>query len=377
MEFKFEIVKKSKKSKARVGKIHTPHGVINTPAFQAIGTQGSVKTMSPRDLNEIGAEIVLSNTYHLYLRPGHELIREAGGLHKFMNWEKPILTDSGGFQVFSLSQMRKVLDHGVEFTSHIDGTKHLLTPEKVLEIQTAFGSDIMMPLDECVPYPCDKRQAMDALEKTTRWARESKLKTPSGRVIQITSGRGQNSNFKTNPNQQIPTLFGIVQGSTYKDLRKRSAEEIGTIGFPGYGIGGLSVGEPQNEMLDMLNVVTDILPTDAPKHLLGVGFPDDIKQAVELGVDLFDCVIPTRLARHGTYISDEGKVSIRQNRFEKDWSPIDPTCDCYTCHNFSKAYIRHLFWAREILALQLLTIHNLRYYIRLMERIREAIAHDS
>jgi queuine tRNA-ribosyltransferase len=358
MEFKFEIVKKSKKSKARVGKLYTPHGVVNTPAFQAIGTQGSVKTMSPRDLNEIGAEIVLSNTYHLYLRPGHELIREAGGLHKFMNWEKPILTDSGGFQVFSLAHLRTITETGVEFTSHIDGTKHFLSPAKVLEIQTAFGSDIMMPLDECVPYPCDKQQATEALIKTTRWARESR----------------ENVERRTsNVERRGPTLFGIVQGSTYKDLRKRSAEEVRALGFPGYGIGGLSVGEPQNEMLEMLDIVTDTLPTDTPKHLLGVGFPDDIEKGVNLGVDLFDCVIPTRLARHGTYLSDEGKIGIRQNRFEKDFSPIDPTCDCYTCQNFTKAYIRHIFWAREILALHLLTIHNLRYYMRLMARLRAKI----
>jgi queuine tRNA-ribosyltransferase len=352
---KFEIIKKSSKSKARVGKLYTSHGIVNTPAFMPIGTQGTVKVMTMRDVVEIGAEIILSNTYHLYLRPGPDLIREAGGLHKFMNWGKPILTDSGGFQVFSLAGMRKVLEHGVEFTSHIDGSKHLLTPEKVLEIQTAFGSDIMMPLDECVPYPCDKATAEEALTRTTRWAKESK---------QI----AESSELKADG-----TLFGIVQGSTYKDLRKRSAEELAAIGFPGYGIGGLSVGEPQAEMFEMLDIVTDTLPQDRPKHLMGVGFPSDIMGAVELGADLFDCVIPTRLARHGTFLGYEGKTSIRLNKFEKDFSPIDPECDCYACRNFTRAYIRHLFWAREITAMHLLTIHNLRFYMRMMAKLREDI----
>jgi queuine tRNA-ribosyltransferase len=360
MPFKFEILKKSKKSKARVGKIHTPHGVVNTPVFLPVGTQGTVKTMSPRDLDEIGAEMVLSNTYHLLLRPGPELIREAGGLHKFMNWNKPILTDSGGFQVFSLAHMRKVTDEGVEFTSHVDGAKHFLTPERVLEIQTMFGSDIMMPLDECVPYPCEKKQAREAVERTTKWARESKSKL-------------QNPNLKINPKFKIPTLFGIAQGSTYKDLRQRSAREIAEIDFAGYAIGGLSVGEPQPEMFDMLDVVTDILPDDKPRHLMGVGYASDILGAVKLGADIFDCVIPTRLARHGSFLTYEGKTSIRLKDFEKDFSPIDPECDCYACKNFSKAYLRHLFWSREILAMQLLTIHNLRFYMRMLAKVREEI----
>jgi queuine tRNA-ribosyltransferase len=353
MTFRFEITKQSKRSKARIGKIHTAHGIINTPAFLPIGTQGAVKAMSPRDLNEIGAEIMLCNMYHLLLRPGTELIKEAGGLHRFINWNKPIFTDSGGFQVFSLTQMRKIHEDGVEFTSHIDGKKHYLTPQSVVETQLIFGSDIMMPLDECVPYPCEKKQAREALVKTTRWAGESKR-------IAVSSKQKAESG----------TLFGIVQGSTYLDLRKQSAQEIADIDFPGYAIGGLSVGEPQNAMLEMLDAVTDILPADTPKHLLGVGFPEDIIKAVELGVDTFDCVIPTRLARHGTFLSAEGRINIRHAKFEKDFSPLETACDCYACQNFSKAYIRHLFWAREILALQLLTIHNLRYYMRLMEKIR-------
>jgi queuine tRNA-ribosyltransferase len=349
--FKFEILKKSKKSKARVGRVHTPHGVINTPMFMPVGTQGTVKTMSPRELDEVGAEIILGNTYHLNLRPGPDLIKEAGGLHKFMNWNKPILTDSGGFQVFSLAHMRKITDEGVEFTSHIDGAKHFFTPEKVLEIQTAFGSDIMMPLDECVAYPCSKKEAVKALERTTKWAKKS------FRALSPTS----------------PTLFGIVQGSTYKDLRKRSAEEIGEIGFLGHAIGGLSVGEPQKDMFEMLDAVTDILPEDTPKHLMGVGYAQDILGAVKLGADLFDCVIPTRLARHGAFLTYEGKINIRQAKFERDFSPIDPECDCYACKNFTKAYIRHIFGAREILALHLLTIHNIRFFMRMLQKVREDI----
>lgn len=352
MSFKFEILKKSKKSKARVGKIYTPHGVVNTPMFMPVGTMATVKTMAPRNLEEIGAEIILSNTYHLLLRPGPELIKQAGGLHKFMNWNKPILTDSGGFQVFSLAHMRKVKDDGVEFTSHIDGEKHFLTPDSVIDVQKDFGSDIMMPLDECVAYPCDKKLAKKALERTTVWAKQSKK-----RLKDIAPA----------------VCFGIVQGSTYTDLRKESAKQIAEIDFPGYAIGGLSVGEPQKEMFEMLDAVTDILPDDKPRHLMGVGYASDILGAVKLGADVFDCVIPTRLARHGSFLTYQGKTSIRLADFEKDFTPIDPACDCYCCQNFSKAYIRHLFWAREILAMQLLTIHNLRFFMRMLAKVREEI----
>ena len=358
--FKFEILKKSKKSKARVGRLYTDHGIVETPNFMPVGTQGSVKTMSPRDLNEIGAQIILSNTYHLYLRPGHELIKEAGGLHKFMSWDNPILTDSGGFQVYSLAQNRKISEEGVEFKSHIDGSKHFFTPQKVIEIQTAFGSDIMMPLDECVPYPCDKKQAEEAVRRTTKWAKEAKSEI-------------RNPKFEANSKSQIPNLFGIVQGSTYPDLRKRSAEEIAEIGFPGYGIGGLSVGEPQEEMFAMLDILSGVMPEDKPKHLMGVGFASDILGAIDFGMDIFDCVIPTRLARHGSFLTLEGKTSIRNARFERDFTPIDPECDCYACKNFTRAYIRHLFWAREILSMQLLTIHNLRFFMRLLDKVRKDI----
>jgi queuine tRNA-ribosyltransferase len=354
MDYKFEITAKSKKTKARVGKVYTPHGIINTPAFMPIGTLGTVKAMTMRDINEIGADVILGNTYHLYLRPGQELIKEAGGLHKFIGWDKPILTDSGGFQVFSLAHMRKITEAGVEFTSHIDGTKHFFSPERVLDIQTTLGSDIMMPLDECVGYPCKKQEAEEAVTRTTRWARESKRIADSRKQI-------------------AGTLFGIAQGSTFKDLRKRSAEEIAALDFPGYAIGGLSVGEPQAEMFEMLDVVTDILPDKAPRHLMGVGYASDILGAIKLGADMFDCVIPTRLARHGSFLTYEGKTSIRLNKFEKDFTPIDPECDCYACKNFTRAYIRHLFWAREITAMHLLTVHNLRFFMRLMDKVRAEI----
>jgi len=368
MSFKFEILKKSAKSKARVGKLYTSHGIINTPAFLPIATQGAVKAISPRELDQIGAEIILGNSYHLYLRPGCAVIGEAGGLHKFMNWNKPILTDSGGFQVFSLAHMRKVTDAGVEFTSHIDGSKHFLTPQKVLEIQSVFGSDIMMPLDECVPYPCDRSVVEQAVRRTTQWAKESIL-TPS-----LADPRVSPSPSKMERGiKGARCLFGIVQGGTYKDLRKQSAEEIATLDFPGYAIGGLSVGEPQEEMLKMFDIVTDVLPEDKPRHLMGVGYASDILEAVKLGADIFDCVLPTRLARHGSFLTIEGKTSIRLNKFEKDFTPIDPACDCYACKNFTRAYIRHLFWAREILAMQLLTIHNLRFYMKLLEKTRQEI----
>jgi len=353
MSFKFEILKKSKKSRARVGRITTDRGIINTPIFMPVGTQATVKTMTPDALKEIGAEIILSNTYHLLLRPGPELIKEAGGLHKFMNWDKPILTDSGGFQIYSLAHMRKITDKGVEFTSHIDGKKHFLTPESVLDIQAAYGSDISMVLDECVELPSDRKTVEKAVRRTTEWARKSKI---------------QNQKSKQG------TLFGIVQGGCYPELRKRSAEEIAELDFAGNAIGGLSVGESQREMFDMIEVVNEILPEDKPRYLMGVGFPEDIKGAVERGCDMFDCVIPTRLARHGTFLTDEGRLSIRQTRFERDFTPLDTTCDCYACRNFTKAYIRHIFWAREILAMQLLTHHNLRYYMRTMEKIRNEIS---
>lgn len=353
----FEITCKSKKSKARTGKLHTAHGTIDTPAFMPVGTQGSVKAVTPEQVKDIGAQIILCNTYHLYLRPGIEVIKAAGGLHKFISWDGPILTDSGGYQVFSLSRLRKITDEGVTFNSHIDGSEHLLTPEKVIEIQAAFGSDIIMPLDECIHYPCSKPEALAAVEKTKIWANRSK-KTFS----QIKNSKQE--------------LFGIVQGGMFKDLRKRSAEDIQSIDLPGYGIGGLSVGEPKGMMIEMLGVSTDNLEYDKPKHLMGVGFPDDLEEAVKFGIDLFDCVMPTRLARHGAFLTKgtkHGREIIKNAKFEKDLSPLEPSCDCYACKKFTRAYIRHLFMAKEILAMTLMTIHNLRHIMRLMVAIREKI----
>ncbi len=363
----FDITHKSSKSKARTGKLKTAHGTIITPAFMPVGTQGSVKAVTPLQVSEIGAYIILCNTYHLYLRPGTEVIKAAGGLHKFINWDGPILTDSGGYQVFSLAKLRKITDHGVTFNSHIDGSEHLLTPEKVVEIQQIFGSDIMMPLDECVAYPSTKAEAMKALERTTLWATKSKS--------QIPTSKSQMNSKHQNPNEK-QFLFGIVQGGMYKDLRKRSAEEIRSLDFPGYGVGGLSVGEPKEMMLEMLQVSTSNLEYEKPKHLMGVGFPEDIEEAVKHGIDLFDCVIPTRLARHGAFFTAEGKSIIKNAKFEKDLSPLDPTCDCYACGSFSRAYIRHLFIAKEILALTLMTIHNLRYMMRKMQQLRSMINND-
>ena len=350
----FKITKKSSRSKARTGKLATPHGTIDTPAFMPVGTQGSVKAVTPDQVREAGAQIILCNTYHLYLRPGIKVIKAAGGLHEFINWKGPILTDSGGFQVFSLAKLRKVNDHGVTFNSHIDGAKVELTPEKVVEIQSVFGSDIMMPLDECAGYPSTKAEAKRALERTSLWARRSK------------EIRDQRSEIRGE-------LFGIVQGGMFKDLRKRSAEEIRSLDFPGYAIGGLSVGEPKDLMEEMLEVSTDGLEYEKPKHLLGVGYPEDLEMAVKRGIDLFDCVMPTRLARHGGFLTDKGKEIIKNAKFEKDFSPLERSCDCYACKNFSRAYIRHLFMAGEILPMTLMTIHNLRSILRLMENIREKI----
>jgi queuine tRNA-ribosyltransferase len=350
-----EIIKKSNKSKARAGKLTTPHGTIDTPAFMPVGTQGAVKAVTPLQVKEIGAQIILCNTYHLYLRPGTEVIKKAGGLHEFIGWDGPILTDSGGYQVFSLSKLRKIDDEGVTFNSHIDGSEHRLTPEKVVEIQSVLGSDIMMPLDECVAYPSNKAEVEKAVKRTSLWAKRSKEALGARDEM-----RGE--------------LFGIVQGGMFKDLRKRSAEEIRSLDFPGYGIGGLSVGEPKDVMIEMLEVSTDNLEYEKPKHLMGVGFPEDIEEAVKYGIDFFDCVIPTRLARHGAFLTGEGKEIIKNAKFEKDFSPLEGSCDCYACKNFTRAYIRHLFLANEILPLTLMTIHNLRYIMRLMEGIRRKIA---
>ena len=338
--------------KARAGKLQLKHGVVNTPIFMPVGTQGSVKTMSPDELKDIGAEIILGNTYHLYLRPGHKLIEDLGGLHKFASWDRPILTDSGGFQVFSHSGLNDITDEGVHFQSHIDGSKHFLTPELSIEIQNSLGSDIIMAFDECTTYPAEKGYVRDALDRTTQWEKRSK---------------------EAHENSENQLLFGIIQGGMYKDLRKESAEQIIDIDFPGYAIGGLSVGEPKDIMFDILDYTTEIMPQNKPRYLMGVGTPLDLINGVSMGVDMFDCVMPTRNGRNGTVFTSQGRINIKNAQFKRDPKPIDENCDCYACKNYSRAYIRHLYKSREILALRLNTYHNLYFYLNLMKRMRRAI----
>ncbi len=354
--FSFRVIKSD--GKARLGELITPHGKIHTPVFMPVGTQGTVKAMLHKDLIEIGTQIILGNTYHLYLRPGIEVIKEAGGLHAFIGWDKPILTDSGGFQVFSLSRGRgdgksrvRVKDEGVEFRDHLAGDLHFFTPEKVIEIQETFGSDIIMPLDECVEYPTTYAYAKTAVDRTIDWLDRS-----------IRAKRREDQ-----------VLFGIVQGAFFEELRVESALRTVERDLFGYAIGGLSVGEPKEIMYDMTELVCQYLPWEKPRYLMGVGMPEDIIEAVARGVDMFDCVAPTRMARTGTLFTSRGKINIRNEKYKKDFSPPDPECDCYTCRNFTKAYLRHLFNVEEISAYILNTIHNLRFYHRLMEDIRKAI----
>jgi queuine tRNA-ribosyltransferase len=338
---------------ARTGMLHTAHGFVQTPVFMPVGTQGTVKSMSPQDLGEAGAQIILGNTYHLYLRPGDELIARRGGLHDFAGWRRPILTDSGGFQVFSLAGLRTITDQGVEFQSHLDGSRHLFTPEKVVQIQRNLGSDIMMVLDECVPYGADHAYTEKSLALTTDWARRSREAYPQG--------SGEN------------LLFGIVQGGFFPDLRTRSAEEICALPFDGFALGGLSVGESKQEMLDIMRHTAPLLPGDKPRYLMGVGTPLDILDGIEAGIDMFDCVLPTRNARNGTLYTSHGKVNIKNASYAEDDSPLDHACGCYTCTNFSRAYLRHLYVAKELLSYRLNTIHNLTFFLELASNARLAI----
>ncbi len=356
MEFK--LIGKDEVTKARAGILKTAHGEIETPIFMPVGTQGTVKAVTPRMLErDIQAQIILGNTYHLYLRPGTEILEKAGGLHKFMNWNKPILTDSGGFQIFSLAELRKLKKDGVEFRSHLDGSKHFFTPEKVIGIQRSIGSDIMMPLDECTPYPCDYDYAKNSQELTSRWAALNKEAFEKSEPLY---GHEQ-------------ALFGIVQGSVYKDLREKSARDLTALDFDGYSVGGLAVGEPAETMYEITDFVTDILPEAKPRYLMGVGRPENILEAIERGIDMFDCVMPTRNARNAYLFTWEGVVTISNAVYKEDFSPVDSTCDCYTCRNFSRAYLRHLFKANELLALTLATIHNLHFYLRLVKTARKKI----
>lgn len=349
--FEFEIVGECPKTGARAGILHTPHGDIQTPIYMPVGTQATVKALTPEQVEAAGAQIILANTYHLYLRPGEQLVKEAGGLHRFMHWNKPILTDSGGFQVFSLGEMRKLTEEGAEFRSHLDGSRHMLTPEKVMQIEQDLGADIIMALDECCPYPADYEYAKHSMERTHRWAERCKA-------------------AKKNEHQ---ALFGIVQGGMYAPLREESAKVINAMGFVGNAIGGLSVGEPKELMYEMLEVVTPHLDKNKPRYLMGVGTPDCFFEGVERGVDMFDCVLQTRTARMGTALTSHGKVVVRNAAYARDFSPLDDECDCYTCRNFTRAYLRHLIKAGEILGGALLSIHNIHFSLRLMKNIRKSI----
>ena len=354
MPFQFDLIKKDSATSARLGKMTTPHGTVHTPVFMPVGTQGTVKSMLPEEIKNCGAEIILGNTYHLSLRPGHGTIKKLGGLHRFMNWPDPILTDSGGFQVYSLGALRKITPDGIMFRSHIDGSKHFLSPQKAIEIQEALGSDIMMCLDECTPYPATLSQTEKSLALTIKWADLCKQ-------------------AKTSVDQ---ALFGIVQGGTYLDLRKQAVEQTAVLGFDGYALGGVSVGEPKDIVYEIISSITPLLPADKPRYLMGVGTPKDIVFGVSYGIDMFDCVIPTRCARHGLLFTNSEKIVIKNSRWRECNDPLDKTCDCYTCKNYSRAYLRHLYVAGEILAMVLNTIHNVRYYMRLMEQIRVALKED-
>ena len=369
----FIITKKSKESRARTGLLKTRHGVVKTPFFMPIATKGAVKNLSPEELKKIGAEIILSNTYHLFLKPGNILIKKAGGLHQFMNWPGPILTDSGGFQVFSLAKMRKIKKDGIEFMSEIDGQKVFLTPEKAIQIQLDLGSDIIMSLDECVGLPASRKEIEKSVERTSFWAEKGK---------KYFDRQIKNLKLKI---KNLPLLFGIVQGGTDKNLREKSAKEIINLDFAGYAIGGLAVGEPVKEMYKVLDYLVPLLPENKPRYLMGVGKPEQIVEAVKRGVDMFDCVIPTREARHGKLYKFKSKnfnfksqhfyeeINIKNTRYQKDLKPIDKNCHCYTCKNYSRAYLRHLFMTQEPLGLRLATIHNLKFYLDLMKKIRKTV----
>ena len=351
----FEVTHVCKQTGARTGILHTPHGDVKTPMFMPVGTLATVKFLSPEEIKEIGSGVILANTYHCWLRPGEDVVQAAGGLQKFMRYDGPMLTDSGGFQVFSLADSRKIKEEGVYFKSHIDGSPLFLSPEKSIEIQNALGADIIMSFDECPPYPATYEYMKKSVERTLRWAKRGK---------------------EAHKNPETQALFGIVQGGEYEDLRKYSAEELVKIGFPGYSIGGTSVGESKEVMYKMIDYAVKYLPKESVKYLMGVGSTDAILEGVLRGIDMFDCVLPTRIARHGALMTSEGRVNIKKVQYKKDFTPIDKECDCYACKNYTKAYIHHLYRCNEGLGMRLMSIHNLRYLIRLTEQIREAIEQD-
>ena len=356
--FSFEVIAESTESRARAGVFQTAHGAVETPIFMPVGTLGSVKSVSPEELAQTGAQIILGNTYHLYLRPGCDVVGKFEGLHGFMNWSKPILTDSGGFQVFSLAKLAKISPEGVTFQSHIDGSKHLLSPEKVIDIQTCLDADIMMCLDHCIKFPSTREQSRSALEITSLWAQRCRQA------------------WQTSQNDR-QALFGIVQGGMFKDLRRRSAEELVQIDFSGYAVGGLSVGEPHEVMMEMADFTLPLLPQTSPRYIMGVGTPENLIELVALGADMFDCVLPTRNARNGQMFTQSGTINISNSRYKDDTDPLDSRCPCYTCRNYSRAYLRHLYLSRELLAYRLNTIHNIHFFISFIKRMRAAIIADA
>lgn len=351
----YEHIKTCKQTGARLGIVHTPHGSFETPAFMPVGTQATVKTMSPEELKAMNAGIILSNTYHLWLRPGNDVIKEAGGLHKFMNWDRPILTDSGGFQVFSLSEFRNIKEEGVHFRNHMNGDKLFLSPEKAMEIQNDLGSDIMMAFDECPPFPATHDYMKSSVERTSRWAERC---------------------LEAHARKDVQALFGIVQGGEYEDLRQQSARDLVSLDFPGYAIGGLSVGEPKDVMNRALEYTTPLLPSDKPRYLMGVGSPDSLIDGAIRGIDMFDCVLPTRIARNGTLMTSTGRLNIKNAAFKRDFGPLDEKCDCYTCKNYTRAYVHHLIRADETFGIRLTSYHNLQFLLNLMEQVRQAIRED-
>ncbi len=376
----FEVVARCAGSKARVGRLMTRHGVVDTPVFAPVGTQGSVKTLLSQDLERLQSQLILANTYHLYLRPGVEVIAKAGGLHKFMSWDRAILTDSGGYQVFSMEQLRRISEEGVEFRSHLDGSLHFLSPEKAVEIQLAIGSDILMCFDECPPYPCAEDHARRALEITTRWAKrcqDAMKKCPSPWMGEGEGGGGRSPHPLPSPTRgegvTPPQLWAITQGSIYPELRRQSARELVDLDFPGYAIGGLSVGEPQAAMHEMIALSTDLLPQDKPRYLMGVGTPEDLWEAVDLGIDQFDCVLPTRNGRNGQLFTSQGKLNLKNAPYREDFRPVDPACDCDLCSRYTRAYLHHLFRSGELSALRLASLHNVAFLLKLMRKIRQSL----
>ncbi|HEX4637985.1 MAG TPA: tRNA guanosine(34) transglycosylase Tgt [Chthoniobacterales bacterium] len=381
MEKSFELLTKDRESGARHGRLTTAHGAIETPAFMPVGTQGSVKAVSPRELRELNAPIILGNTYHLFVRPGVEVIKHLGGLHKFMNWDRPILTDSGGYQIFSLAKLRKITEAGVHFQNHVDGTPAFISPESAMEIQAGLGSDIAMVLDECPPWPCEYDYAAKSAEMTARWAKRCKewaeenafrTRPVEAAVLAATQNKSaETADTTEEPARQL--VFGIVQGATFEKLRKQSAQAIVDLDFDGYAVGGVSVGEPEEEMFRAVESSEPLLPADKPRYAMGLGTPPQLLEMIARGVDMFDCVLPTRLARNGTAFTSEGTINLKNAEFAKDKDPIEPNCECTSCREFSRGYIRHLIKAEEILGLRLITLHNLHFYLDLMRQARAKI----